>query len=392
MTDILILSATRTPLGSFQGALAGVPAPRLGAAAIKGAVATAGIDPASVTDALMGCVLQAGQGQAPARQAAIHAGLPASVRAVTIHKVCGSGLQAVMQGAHALSAGMAGIVVAGGMENMSAAPYLLPKARDGYRLGHQQVVDSMIQDGLWDPYNNIHMGGCAEQCARKYAFTREEQDAYAIESFRRANAAQKDGRFAREITPVEIADGKGNVVRVELDEGPGKVKYDKIPALRPAFDKAGTVTAANASTINDGAAALALATARTAKERGLRPVARVVSFGAHAQDPVWFTTAPVGAAQEALRRAGWTVADVDLWEVNEAFAVVPMAFARELGVPHDRMNVRGGAISLGHPIGASGARIVVTLLAAMEERGAKRGVAAICIGGGEGLAVCVESL
>ncbi len=388
--EIVILSATRTPLGSFQGALASVPAARLGATAIKGAVAQAGVSPADITDCLMGNVLQAGQGQAPARQAALYAGLPSSVRCITVHKVCGSGMQTIMGAAHFLAGGMGTIAVAGGMENMSLAPYLLPKARDGYRLGHQQVVDSIINDGLWDPYNNLHMGSCAEQCATKYAFTREQQDAYAIASFQRANAAQQDGRFAAEITPVEIADAKGNVTRVELDEGPAKVKYDKLPTLRPVFEKTGTITAANASTLNDGAAALLLATADTAKAKALKPLARIVAFGSYAQDPLWFTTAPVQAAQNALARAGWKVGDVDLWEVNEAFAVVPMAFMQELGIPHEKLNVRGGAISLGHPIGASGARIVVTLLAALKERGLRRGVAAICIGGGEGLAVCVE--
>ncbi len=392
MTEIVILSATRTPLGAFQGAFAAVPAARLGAAAIKGAVTQAGLNPADITDCLMGNVLQAGQGQAPARQAAIYAGLPHSVRCVTVHKVCGSGMQTVIGASHFLANGMGTIAIAGGMENMTLAPYLLPKARDGYRIGHQQVIDSMITDGLWDPYNNIHMGNCAEKCAAKYAFTREQQDAYAIESFKRANAAQKDGRFAQEITPVEITDAKGNVTKVEHDEGPAKVKYDKIPGLKPSFQKDGTITPANASSINDGAAALVLATADTAKAKGLKPVARVVSFGGHAQDPVWFTTAPVQATQSALSRAGWKVTDVDLWEVNEAFAVVPMAFAQELGVPADKLNVRGGAISLGHPIGASGARILVTLLAALKERGLKRGVAAICIGGGEGLAVCIELL
>jgi len=390
MPEIVILSATRTPIGAFQGGLAAVPASRLGAAAIKGALASAGVAPADVTDVLMGNVLQAGQGQAPARQAAIHAGLPSSARAVTIHKVCGSGLQAVMQASHSLRAGMGTLFVAGGMENMSQAPYLLPKARDGYRMGHGQLVDSMISDGLWDPYHNVHMGNCAEQCAAKYSFTREQQDAFAIESFKRANAAQKDGRFAAEITPVEITDAKGNVTKVEHDEGPAKVKYDKIPTLRPVFDKAGTVTAANASTINDGAAALVVTTAAHAQAKGLKPIARLVAFGGHAQDPVWFTTAPVPATQQALAAAGWKVSDVDLWEVNEAFAVVPMAFAQELGVPADKLNVRGGAISLGHPIGCSGARILVTLIAALKERGLKRGVAAICIGGGEGLAACVE--
>lgn len=390
MTPIVILSATRTPLGSFQGALANVPAPRLGAAAIKGALAAGKISAADVSDVIMGNVLQAGVGQAPARQAALFAGLPASVRAVTVHKVCGSGLQAVMQGAQALASGDATVVVAGGMENMSAAPYLLPKAREGFRMGHQQVVDSMIQDGLWDPYNNVHMGSCAEHCAKKFEITRAQQDAFASESFRRANAAQADRRFAEEITPIEIADAKGNTTRISNDEGPARVNYEKIPSLRPAFDKAGTITAANASTINDGAAALVLMREETAKARGLPPLARIVSFGSHAQDPLWFTTAPIEAARMALKRAGWGINDVDLWEINEAFAVVALVFARELGVPHERLNVRGGAIALGHPIGASGARILVTLLAAMRERGARRGLAAICIGGGEALAICVE--
>lgn len=390
MSDIFILSATRTPIGSFQGALASIPAPMLGATAIKGAVAAAGITPGDVNSAYLGNVLQAGLGQAPARQAAIHAGLPHSVRCATIHKVCGSGMEAVILGSRALAAGDADFVVAGGMENMSAAPYLLPKAREGYRIGHQQVVDSMVHDGLWDPYNQIHMGSCAEKCAAKYQFTREAQDAYAAESFRRANAALKDGRFSAEITAVETTDAKGNVTRCEADEGPLKVKYDKIPLLKPAFEKAGTITAANASTINDGAAALVLARADTVATRGLKAVARIVSTGSHSQDPAWFTTAPVVAAQTALTKAGWSVQEVDLWEVNEAFAVVPMAFARELGVAHDRLNIRGGAIALGHPIGASGARILVTLIAALRERNARKGVAAICIGGGEGLALCVE--
>ncbi|MBS0632767.1 MAG: thiolase family protein [Verrucomicrobia bacterium] len=387
MHDTVILFATRTPLGSFQGALGAVPAAKLGAAAIRGAVAQAGIAPADIADCFMGNVLQAGQGQAPARQAALTAGLPNSVRTATVHKVCGSGLQAMIFAAQGLEEGFA---VAGGMENMSLAPYLMPKAREGYRLGNQQVIDSLVHDGLWDPYNNIHMGSCAEQCATKYGFTREQQDAYAMESFRRANAAQKDGRFAAEITPVEITDARGGITRVEQDEGPAKVRYEKVPTLRPVFEKTGTITAANASTINDGAAALVLARKETAAARGLKPLARIVGFGAHAQEPLWFTTAPVQAAQNALQRAGWSVDDVDLWEVNEAFAVVPLAFMRELGVAHDKMNVRGGAISLGHPIGCSGARIVVTLLAALRERGLKRGVAAICIGGGEGLAVAVE--
>jgi acetyl-CoA C-acetyltransferase len=390
MTETVILSATRTPIGSFQGAFAAVPAARLGAAAIRGAVAQAGVDPAAVTDVLMGTVLAGGQGQAPARQAALYAGLPPSVRAVTVNKVCGSGLQTVIQAAHALQAGAASVCIAGGMENMSLAPYLLPKAREGYRLGHQTVVDSLVTDGLWDPYNDRHMGSCAEQCATKYGFTRAEQDAYAIESFQRANAAQQAGLFDPEITPVDVPGAKGATVAVNRDEGPGRVKYDKIPGLKPSFQHDGTITAANASSLNDGAAALVLTSAATAQAKGLRPIARIVSFGAHAQDPVWFSTAPVPAARAALAAAGWGVGDVDLWEVNEAFAVVPLAFARELAVPADRLNVRGGAIALGHPIGASGARILVTLIAALRQRGVRRGVAAICIGGGEALAVCVE--
>jgi acetyl-CoA C-acetyltransferase len=390
MIPIVILGATRTPLGSFQGGLAAVPAPRLGAVAIRGAVARAGVAPADITDVLFGNVLPAGQGQAPARQAALYAGLPTSVRCTTVNKVCGSGLQTIIGAAHFLAGGSGEFFVAGGMENMSLAPYLLPKAREGYRIGNHTVVDSLVTDGLWDPYNNRHMGGCAEECAKKFGFTRAQQDDYAAESFRRANAAQQAGLFGAEITPVELTDARGGGVTVTHDEGPARVKYDKIPGLKPAFQADGTITAANASTINDGAAALVLATAATASARGLKPVARLAGFGVHAQDPVWFTTAPVPAAQQALRAAGWTVADVDLWEVNEAFAVVPLAFMRELGVPHARVNVRGGAISLGHPIGCSGARIVVTLLAALQERGLRRGVAAICIGGGEGMAVAVE--
>jgi acetyl-CoA C-acetyltransferase len=390
MPSTVILSATRTPLGAFQGALSSVPATRLGAAAIKGAVAQAGIAAGEVTDVLMGNVLQAGLGQAPARQAALYAGLDPSVRTVTVNKVCGSAMQAVVQGAHALEAGDASIVVAGGMENMSAAPYLLPKAREGYRMGNQQVVDSMVFDGLSDPHSGLHMGNLAELCAKEYGFSREQQDAYAVDSFRRANAAQADGRLAQEITPVEITDGRGRSTTVDRDEGPPRVKYDRIPGLRPAFGDGGTITAANASTINDGAAALVLATEATARSRGLRAVARIAAWGSHAQDPSWFTTAPVASARSALKRAGWAVSDVELWEVNEAFAVVPMAFERELAVPHERVNVRGGSIALGHPIGASGARILVTLICAMRERGAKRGVAALCIGGGEGMALCVE--
>ena len=390
LSDVVVLGAARTPLGGFQGGLSSVAAPRLGAVAIKAALERAHVTADAVTDVFMGTVLQAGQGQAPARQAAIHAGLPASARTVTVHKVCGSGMQAVIHAAQVLQLDMASVAVAGGMENMSLAPYLLPGARDGYRLGHQRVVDSLVADGLWDPYNNQHMGSCAEQCAARYGLTRERQDAYAVASFERANAAQQGGLFAQEIAAVDVPGPKGATRTVDQDEGPAKVRYDKIGSLRPAFDPAGTITAANASTLNDGAAALVLSTAGHAAALGVTPVARIVAYGGHAQDPVWFTTAPVEATRRALALAGWTARDVDLWEVNEAFAVVPMAFMAEVGLSHDIVNVRGGAISLGHPIGCSGARILVTLIAALREHDLKRGVAAICIGGGEGLAMCVE--
>ena len=392
MKSVLILSAKRTPLGSFQGSLSSVSAPRLAAVAIRAALHQAEVASEAVTDVILGNVLQAGQGQAPARQAAIYSGLRPEVRTVTVNKVCGSGLQALMQASHAIAAGMGSLFVVGGMENMSMSPHLLPKSRDGYRIGHQQLVDSMISDGLWDPYLDQSMGKCAEACAARYAFTRAQQDAFAVESFQRANAAQKAGQFAAEIAPVDVTDQRGKVTRVEHDEGPAKVNYEKLPTLKPAFQQDGTITSANASSINDGAAALVIASEDDAVKRAIKPLARVIAFGAHAHEPLWFTTAPVQATQQALAAAGWSVSDVDLWEVNEAFAVVPLAFMVELNVPHDRVNVRGGAIALGHPIGCSGARIVVTLLAALRERGLKRGVAAICIGGGEALAVCVELL
>lgn len=390
MPPILILAATRTPIGSFQGVLSGVSAPRLGAAAIRGALGNGAVPPEEVSDVWMGSVLQAGQGQAPARQAAIYAGIPPAARCVTLHKVCGSGMEAVIQGVRAIALQEATVVVAGGMESMSAAPYLLPGARRGYRLGHQPMVDSILCDGLWDPYNDLHMGACAEKCAARFGFTREEQDGYAAESFVRANAAQAAGRFRAEITAVEISGAKGQGTRIDADEGPAKVNYEKIPLLKPVFEQGGTITAANASSLNDGAAALVLAAAGEAAARGLTGIARIISYASHSAEPVWFTTAPIVAAQTALTKAGWTSGDVDLWEVNEAFAVVPLAFARELQVSRQKLNVNGGAISLGHPIGASGARILVTLIAALRDRQLRRGVAAICIGGGEGLAMCVE--
>jgi len=389
--QIIVLSASRTPIGSFQGVLANVTAPLLGAAAIRASLTRANVEGSGVTDVILGNVLQAGLGQAPARQAAIYAGLPNSVRSQTVHKVCGSGMQAVLSGAQALIAGDAQIVVAGGMENMSASPYLLPGARKGLRMGDAQLVDSIVKDGLWDPYNDRHMGSCAERCADKYSFSRSRQDGYAVESFRRATVAQARAAFEWEITAVTTTDERGSATVVTKDEGPGKVRYEKVPLLRPAFDPEGTITAANASTINDGAAALVLTTQNVVRERGLKPIGQLVSFGSHSHDPLWFTTAPIRAAQIALQRAGWSIHDVDLWEVNEAFAVVPLAFMQEMGVPHEKLNVNGGAIALGHPIGASGARVLVTLLAALRSRGLRRGIAAICIGGGEGMAVCVEA-
>ena len=389
-SSIVIVGATRTPLGSFQGSLASVPAPRLGGTAIRGAVAAARVDPASVSAVIMGQVLSAGNGQAPARQAALLGGLPNSVPCTTVNKVCGSGLEAIVQARRALLLGDASLVVAGGMEAMSTAPYLLPKAREGFRIGHQQVIDSLLRDGLWDPYNDQHMGSCAEQCAARYGFSRAQQDAFAVTSFQRANAAQQAGLFAAEITPVDVEDGRGKSTRVDRDEGPARVNYDKLPTLKPAFQKDGTITPANASTLNDGAAAVVLTTDAHAAALGLTPLARIVATGHHAHEPLWFTTAPIQAARHALTAANWSAADVDLWEINEAFAVVPLAFIQELKLDHARVNVRGGAIALGHPLGASGARIVVTLLASLRERGLRRGVAALCIGGGEGIALAVE--
>lgn len=387
--EVVIVATARTPFGSFQGALASVPSPQLGATAIKAALARGGVDPSSVDEVIMGNVLTAGVGQAPARQAMLAAGIPNSVPALTLNKVCGSGMKAIMLGAQSIRLGDSSVVVAGGMENMSLSPYLLPTARAGMRMGHQSVVDSMVHDGLWDPYNNQHMGNCAELCAREKHFTREEQDRYAIQSFERARLAQKEGKFKAEIAPVTIASKKGDTV-FDSDEGPAKGQLDKISGLKPAFDKAGTVTAANASTINDGAAALVLMSAERAKKLGLKPLARIVTYAHHAQEPVWFTTAPVGAMKRAMDQAGWAVDNVDLFEVNEAFAVVALAAAQGLGIPESKLNIWGGAISLGHPIGASGARIVVTLLHALTALGKKRGVAGICIGGGEATAVCIE--
>ena len=399
MQEVVILSAARTPIGSFQGSLASLRAPDLGARALAGAFERAAVEPADVEQVYLGCVLPAGLGQAPARQATLGAGCPFSTGAITLNKVCGSGMRAVMSAANDLRCGDFQLVAAGGMESMSGSPFLVPGARDGLRLGHGRLIDSMIHDGLWDAYKDFHMGNCAEICAKHYAFSREEQDEFTIESYRRAQAAAADGRFRAEIAAVEVRrDGgkrntsqrRGEPVIVDADEEPGRTNFAKLPKLRPVFDKEGTVTAANASTINDGAAALVLTTAEHAAELGREPMARLVAQSTFAHEPEWFTTAPVTAVRRALDRAGLDVADIDLFEINEAFAVVALAAIRELELDPARVNVNGGAVALGHPIGASGARILVTLLHAMEQREVHRGCAAICLGGGEATAVIVE--
>lgn len=390
MQEVLIAGAARTPMGGFQGDFAGVAAPVLGGAAIRAALADAGATTAD--ELLMGCVLAAGQGQAPARQAGFMAGLGEDVPATTLNKMCGSGMKAAMMAADRIALGQAGTMLAGGMESMSCAPYLLPAMRAGARLGHADAIDHMFLDGLEDAYDKGRlMGTFAEDCAAKYRFTREAQDAYAIRSLENALRAQHDGAFADEITPVTLKRRKGETT-IARDEQPGKARPEKIPHLKPAFRPDGTVTPANASSISDGAAALLLAGRDTAGRHGLNIRARIAGHASHAQAPGWFTTAPVPAARKLLDSIGWRPEDVDLWEVNEAFAVVPMAFMRELGLDRDRVNVNGGACALGHPIGASGARIMVTLLNALEKRGLKRGVAAICIGGGEGTAIALERL
>ncbi len=390
MRDVVIVGAARTPIGSFMGSLSTVPAPRLGAVAIAEALRRAGVPGDKVDEVLMGCVLQAGMGQAPARQAAIFAGLPAAVPCTTVHKVCGSGLKTVMMAAQAVRAGDAECVVAGGMENMSLAPYALEAARTGYRMGHGQVVDLMIKDGLWDPYNDFHMGMAAEKCAAERGISREAQDAFAAESYRRAQAAIAEGRFRDEIAPVTIPQKKGEPVVVDTDEEPGRGRIDRIPTLKPAFQKDGTVTAANASSINDGASAVVVMSREAAEAAGARPLARIVAYTQHAQEPAWFTTAPAYAIQALLAKTGLGKDDVDLYEVNEAFAVVSLAVNEIVGLDPARVNVNGGAVALGHPIGASGTRILTTLLYAMMARGARRGVASLCIGGGEAVAMLVE--
>lgn len=393
MSDpVVIVSAARTPMGGMLGSLSSLAAHELGSVAIKAAVERAGIEPGLVQEVIMGNVLQAGQGQAPARQAALGAGLPLGVSCTTIHKVCGSGLKAAMLAHDLLTVGSADVIVAGGQESMSNAPYLLPKGRQGYRYGHATVYDHMALDGLEDAYDRGKaMGVFAEDCAAKYGFTREEQDAYALESLRRARAATEDGSFKWEITPVTVAGRKGETV-VDTDEAPQKAMPEKIPTLKPAFKKDGTVTAANSSSISDGAAALVMMRASTAEKLGVQPLARVVAHAQHAQEPSWFTTAPVGALHNLFAKTGWKAEDVDLYEINEAFAVVTMAAMREHNLPHEKVNIHGGATALGHPIGASGARLVATLLGALRKTGGKRGVATLCIGGGEAVAMAIEML
>src|ERR671925_1019096 len=387
---IVIVGLSRTPMGAFQGELKGFAAPELGAAAIRAAVERAKLRPADVQEVLMGCVLPAGQGQAPARQAALGAGLPLATGCTTVNKMCGSGMKTAMLAHDILATGSADVIVAGGMESMSNAPYLLPKARAGLRMGHGQVIDHMFYDGLEDAYDKGRlMGTFAEDCAQKYAFTREAQDAFAVQSLQRAQKANKEGWFAWELTPMAIKVGKEEKF-VETDEQPLKAVIDKIPTLKPAFRKDGTVTAANSSSISDGAAALVMMSRSSAERRGLALLAVVVGHSAHAQEPGWFTTAPVAAIKKLLERTHWTAKQVDLYEINEAFAVVTMAAMKEHGLPHDKVNVHGGACALGHPIGASGARILVTLIGALRKYGRKRGVASLCIGGGEATAMAIE--
>ena len=386
---IAILSAMRTPMGGMMGSLSSLSASDLGGVAIRSAISKSGLNASDIDEVLMGSVLTAGQGQAPARQAALAAGLPVSTPCTTVNKVCGSAMKSIMLGGNALRSGQASVVVAGGMESMSGAPYLLPQARQGYRFGHAQMLDHMQYDGLQDAYQGVAMGNFAETCASKYQFSREKQDAFAMESLSRAKQAIEKGYFANEVAPVTLSTRRGDVV-VDTDEQPGNAKPEKIPQLRPAFQKDGSVTAANASSISDGAAALTLMMSDEAEARGLKPIALIHGYDESAQEPEWFTTAPVTAVQNTLKRVGWSIDEVDLWEINEAFAVVAMAAMHELSIPHSKLNVHGGACALGHPIGASGARILVTLIHAMQRRGDKKGMASLCIGGGEATAMAIE--
>jgi len=392
MNEVVIVGACRTPIGGFRGSLSSIVAPQLGAVAIRDVMQRAELSPTEVQEVIMGNVLSAGVGQAPARQAAIFAGLPTSVETMTVNKVCGSGMKAVMLASQAIRLGDANTVVAGGMESMSNAPYLLEKAREGYRMGNAELVDSMIKDGLYDVYNHYLMGNAAEVCARECQVPREAQDEFAIMSYRRAQNAQKSGQFDKEIVGVEVPAGKGATTTVLLDEDVTKTNFDKIPKLKPAFIKDGTVTAANASKISDGAAALALMSAEKAATQGKKPLAKIIAYASAAKDPVWFTTAPADVIPKVLKKGNLTLKDIDLLEVNEAFAVVALAVSKIAGLDPEKLNVNGGAIALGHPLGASGTRIIVTLLHAMEQRNVKRGLAAICIGGGEASAVIIERM
>ena len=390
MSDaIAVLSAKRTPIGGLMGSLSSMSAPTLGGLAIAAVVEGSGLEVSDIDEVLMGSVLTAGQGQAPARQATLAAGIPNTVSCTTVNKVCGSGMKSIMLAANALRCGQINVAIAGGMESMSGAPYLAPQARQGYRFGHAQLLDHMQFDGLQDAYQGVAMGNFAEICASRYAFTRAEQDAYALESLKRANSAINEGYFVDEIIPITIESRRGNV-HVERDEQPGNAKPDKIPLLKPAFQKDGTVTAANASSISDGASAVSLMMLDQARQRGMMPLAVIRGYSESAHEPEWFTTAPVTAIKKTLKAVGWCIEDVDLWEINEAFAVVPMAAIKELGLSHDKVNVHGGACALGHPIGASGTRIVTTLIHAMRRIGAKKGIASLCIGGGEATALAIE--
>ncbi|MCH8287867.1 MAG: thiolase family protein [Candidatus Marinimicrobia bacterium] len=386
----VIAAACRTPIGSFNGSLSSLSAPELGSVVVRETVRRAGIKPESVEEVIMGCVLPAGVGQAPARQAALYADLPNSVQCTTVNKVCGSGMKAVMLAAQAIRAGDANVIVAGGMESMSNAPYLLKKAREGYRLGHGELIDSMVTDGLWDVYNDFHMGSAAELCSRECNVPREAQDEFAVSSYEKALKAQKEGLFDEEIVGVEIQQKKGESVLFDSDEEPGRVIFEKIPKLKSAFEEGGTVTAANASKINDGASAMMVLSAEKAEELGVEPMAKIVAYSTAAKAPEWFTTAPVQAIETVLEKAGLTLDDIELFELNEAFAVVGLAVSDELGIDMSKLNVNGGAVALGHPLGASGARITTTLLYAMKQRDAKLGLAAICLGGGEATAMIVE--
>lgn len=390
--EAIIITGKRTPIGSFQGSLANISAPKLGSIAIDSVLNESKIPTDRIDEVIMGNVLPAGLGQAPARQAALGAGLPKSVECLTINKMCGSGLKAVMLAAQAIQTGNAEVVIAGGMENMSQAPYLLSKARKGYRMGHGEILDSMIQDGLWDVYNDQHMGNCAELCARERNYSREAQDAVAVESYTRAQLAQKKGLFKNEIVPVSVPQKKGEPIRVSEDDEPGKANFKKIPSLRPAFEKNGTITAANASKINDGAAALMITNSHILKDQNFKNPFQIISQASTAQEPEWFTTAPIQAIKKVLKIAGLNAGDINLWEINEAFAPVVMAAVDEFQLDWNCVNIKGGAIALGHPIGASGARILVTLIHSMTENNAKLGLATLCIGGGEASAIIVEKI